>query len=294
MRFRMGAMSIPYLINLLLQFEDEGRLSLDDPVSEWLPEVPNADQVTLRMLASSTSGYPDWIQGNPAFEDELFADPFRQWTPAELLEAAFGQPLPCEPGACFSYAHTNFAILSKVLHAETGRVGRAADRKRVLRAARPAAGEDLRVPGDAGAGAARVYRRSRPVRGFDVLEPVVDERKGHDHERHDRERCQNRSGDRNRAADLASRRAASSSRPATTSSFPGFSEDLYYGLGINVASGWRFQNPVLNGYSGIRGYQPEGDVSLALTVTRGRARRKRGSTTARSCSPTSPLISVIR
>ncbi len=73
--FRMGSMAIPYLINLTLQLQDDGRLSLDDTVSEWLPDAPNADQVTLRMLASSTSGYPDWIQGNPAFVEALFEIP---------------------------------------------------------------------------------------------------------------------------------------------------------------------------------------------------------------------------
>ena len=42
---------------LLLQLQDRGRLDLDDPVSRWLPNVPRADEITLRMLASATSGY---------------------------------------------------------------------------------------------------------------------------------------------------------------------------------------------------------------------------------------------
>jgi len=65
MHFRIGSIAIPYVIDLLLQLQDRGRLSLDDPVSNWLPDLPNADRVTLRMLANSTSGYADWIQENP-------------------------------------------------------------------------------------------------------------------------------------------------------------------------------------------------------------------------------------
>ena len=65
MHFRNGSIAIPYVIDLLLQLQDKGRLSLDDPVSKWLPHLPNADRVTLRMLANSTSGYADWIQENP-------------------------------------------------------------------------------------------------------------------------------------------------------------------------------------------------------------------------------------
>ena len=63
MHFRIGSVAIPYLITLLLQLQDDGKLSLDDRVSKWFPALPNADGVTLRMLANSTSGYPDWIQG---------------------------------------------------------------------------------------------------------------------------------------------------------------------------------------------------------------------------------------
>jgi len=67
MNFRIGSIAIPYVVDLVLQLQDQGRLSLDDPVSKWLPGLPNARGVTLRMLASATSGYPDWIQENPAF-----------------------------------------------------------------------------------------------------------------------------------------------------------------------------------------------------------------------------------
>src|SRR4029453_3005025 len=49
MNFRIGSIAIPYVIDLLLQLQDRGRLSLDDPVSNWLPSLPDADRVTLRM-----------------------------------------------------------------------------------------------------------------------------------------------------------------------------------------------------------------------------------------------------
>ena len=65
MNFRVGAMSIPFQTTIALQLQDERRLDLDDRLSRWFPQFPNADSVTLRMLASSTSGYPDTIQENP-------------------------------------------------------------------------------------------------------------------------------------------------------------------------------------------------------------------------------------
>lgn len=62
MHFRIGSIAIPYVIDVLLQLQDAGRLSLDDPLSKWLPKLLNADRVRLRMLANSTSGYADWAR----------------------------------------------------------------------------------------------------------------------------------------------------------------------------------------------------------------------------------------
>src|SRR6185312_5128926 len=59
MYWRIGSIAIPYLIDLLLQLQDEGKLSLDEPLSNYRPNFPEAEEVTLRMLASVTSGYPD-------------------------------------------------------------------------------------------------------------------------------------------------------------------------------------------------------------------------------------------
>ena len=120
MKFRPGSMAIPLLTSLALQLQDKGKLDLDDKLARWYPNFPNADQVTLRQLASVTSGYPDYIQENPPFQALQLADPFRQWTDDEMLHYAFALPVVCPPGACFHYAHTNFLILARVVEKVTG------------------------------------------------------------------------------------------------------------------------------------------------------------------------------
>src|SRR3954454_13204600 len=132
MHFRIGSIAIPYVIDVLLQLRDAGRLSLDDPLSNWLPELPNADRVTLRMLANSTSGYADWIQENPTFSNTLYANVFRHWTTNELLDIALARPVLCQPGTCFHYAHTNFIVLGKVIERVTRRPVTQLLRRRVL------------------------------------------------------------------------------------------------------------------------------------------------------------------
>ena len=40
-----------------------------------------------------------------------------------------------------------------------------------------------------------------------------------------------------------------------------------YGLGLIAGNGWRLQNPNLNGYSGVLGYQTHGKITVAITTT---------------------------
>ena len=47
MHFRNGAVAISYVSTLLLILVDEKKVALDDKLSKWLPDVPNADRVTL-------------------------------------------------------------------------------------------------------------------------------------------------------------------------------------------------------------------------------------------------------
>ncbi len=120
MHFRNGAVAISYVATALLQLVDAGTVSLDDKVSRWLPDLPHADEVTLGQLAQMTSGYPDYVQ-QPAFLSTLQAEPFRAWTPQQLLEFATAKPLIYRPGTNWNYSHTNYVILGLALEKITGK-----------------------------------------------------------------------------------------------------------------------------------------------------------------------------
>jgi CubicO group peptidase (beta-lactamase class C family) len=76
MHLRIGSVAIPYLTTELLKLVDEGEVRLDDKISRWLPDLPHAKDITLKMVASSTSGYADYVQ-NPEFIAALYKNPFR-------------------------------------------------------------------------------------------------------------------------------------------------------------------------------------------------------------------------
>ena len=114
MHFPNGNVAFAYLGTLLMEFVDEHKVTLDDTIDRWMPELPAADQVTLKMLANQTTGYPDY-ETDPAWEAAWSADPFHLWTFEERLAYAFARPVHFAPGTNWSYAHTNFMILGEIL-----------------------------------------------------------------------------------------------------------------------------------------------------------------------------------
>ena len=114
MNFRNGAVAFAYVATLLLIFVDEGLVTLDDTIDQWMPTLPEADKVTLRMLTNQTTGYPDF-ETDPGWNAAFNADPFHMFTFEERLEYAFSRPQQFAPGANWSYAHTNFMILGEIL-----------------------------------------------------------------------------------------------------------------------------------------------------------------------------------
>lgn len=265
MHFRIGAMAIPYLINLTLQLEDEGKLSLDDKLAQYFPELPEASEITLRNLASVTTGWPDWIQGNETFQKILFEDPFRQWQPHELLDYAFAQPLPCAPNACFHYAHTNFLVLADVIKQVTGRSISSLIAERVFR---PLGLEDTQIsrfpamPGPAlhsytGERGfyedATFWSPSWSIGSGTVMSGTLGD-------------VVHSARELGRGA-LISKHANAERTAPVSAGLPPFNRSLYYALGVLVANGWQFQNPVINGYMGIQAYLPAKDISLAVVTT---------------------------
>lgn len=118
--FRLGNTAETIMGTLLLRMVDQGKVHLDDPVSKWYPDLPEADQVTLEMLASNTSGYADYVTTDD-FNTRLEADPFQEWTPDELLAIAMKQRRLFAPGTSWAFSDTNYLLLGQILQKDSGR-----------------------------------------------------------------------------------------------------------------------------------------------------------------------------
>lgn len=92
--FGIGTITRAFVAAVALQLVDEGRMSLDDPVEPWLPELPNADEITLAMLLGFTSGLPE--VDDPV--ELVLADLTRSFAPEELLAEHLKRQPTGQPG----------------------------------------------------------------------------------------------------------------------------------------------------------------------------------------------------
>jgi len=119
MHFRNGAMAFTYMSTLLLTLVDQKKVSLDTKLSQFRPDLPYADHITLKNLANMTSGYADYVYQNELLQG-LMQNPFRQWAPEELIKIGVGKPMMFAPGTNWGYSHTNYVILGGVLEKIAG------------------------------------------------------------------------------------------------------------------------------------------------------------------------------
>ncbi|MFF0473397.1 serine hydrolase domain-containing protein [Streptomyces sp. NPDC004284] len=116
---RIGSETKTFTVTALLELVDQGKVGLDDPISKYVDGVPNGDKITLRNLASMRSGLFNY-SADEGFYKALTSDPYRPFTPQELLAYSFKHPIQFQPGAEFDYCNTNLILLGLVVEKVSG------------------------------------------------------------------------------------------------------------------------------------------------------------------------------
>jgi D-alanyl-D-alanine carboxypeptidase len=114
---RIGSNTKSFTTTAILQLVDQGRIDLDDPVEMYVPDVPNGDQITIRLLGTMRSGLFNYAE---ITIEQWPSEPQRQWRAEELLAIAFSQPPIFAPNTRFDYSNTNTVLLGVVVEQITG------------------------------------------------------------------------------------------------------------------------------------------------------------------------------
>lgn len=114
-RFAVGSVSKQFTAFALLTLQEEGKLSLDDRVAKYFPDLTRAGEVTIRQLLSHTAGYEDY-----APQDYLIPEWTRPTTPHAILDRWAKKPLNFDPGTEWQYSNTNFVLAGEIFEKVAG------------------------------------------------------------------------------------------------------------------------------------------------------------------------------
>ena len=118
--FRIASNSKTMTAALVVLLAQDGKLKFTDPVSNYVPDVPNGANITVAELLTMRSGLYNYTNA-PEFSAELDANLAKTWTPQEVLAIAFGHPPNDPPNTAYEYNNTNYALLGLIAEKAGGR-----------------------------------------------------------------------------------------------------------------------------------------------------------------------------
>lgn len=125
--FRIASITKPFVAALVVKLSESGDLSLDDNLSRFLPEFPEASRITIRQLLSHTAGISDEVPVSarqPGFSR-------RDVETAQLVNEIAKRPLSFAPGSDQSYSNAGYILLGAVIERVTGKPWHMALQERV-------------------------------------------------------------------------------------------------------------------------------------------------------------------
>ncbi|MBZ5571409.1 MAG: beta-lactamase family protein [Acidobacteriia bacterium] len=115
MRYSIGSISKQFTAAALLLLQEQGKLSLDDKVAKFVPDLTRANEVTIRQLLSHTSGYQDfWPQ------DYVMPMMLHSTTAEKIMDGWARIPLDFDPGTKWQYSNTNYVIAGVIVEKAGG------------------------------------------------------------------------------------------------------------------------------------------------------------------------------
>lgn len=109
-KFRIGSVSKQFTATAILKLQEDGKLSVQDPLSKFVPDFPRGDEVTLHHLLTHTSGLKNYTS-----DAEFYETVTSGVDVSEMIDAFKAAGFDEDPGARFSYCNTGYYLLSHIV-----------------------------------------------------------------------------------------------------------------------------------------------------------------------------------
>lgn len=116
---RIASNTKTFTATAVLMLADEGQLSLDDTLEQYVPGITNGDRITIRHLLGMSSGIWDFT-ADEELVTRFDADPMIDWTVEDTVELVKGKPAEFEPGEKVQYCDANYVLLGVILEQVSG------------------------------------------------------------------------------------------------------------------------------------------------------------------------------
>lgn len=115
MRYKIGSNTKQFVAAAMLLLVQDGKLSLDDKIARFLPDLTRANEITVRQLLAHTAGYPDYYPLD-------YLTPWMELpTTVDAILADWGRrPLSFDPGSKWEYSNTGYAIAGRIIETVSG------------------------------------------------------------------------------------------------------------------------------------------------------------------------------
>jgi CubicO group peptidase (beta-lactamase class C family) len=116
-KFYIGSITKQFTAAAILKLVEQGKISLDDPITRYLPDYPTdpGKKITIHHLLTHTSGVPNYTEF-----PELLIRRTSRISPNDLLKFFENEPLDFEPGTGFHYSNSGYIILGAIIERVSG------------------------------------------------------------------------------------------------------------------------------------------------------------------------------
>jgi CubicO group peptidase (beta-lactamase class C family) len=126
--FQIGSITKQFTAAIIMQLQEEGKLSVTDKLSKYFPGFANGDRITIAQLLSHTSGLYNYTNDTVLMRSDVT----KHYTPAEMIDIFRRYKPDFEPGTGWNYSNTGYSLLGYIIEKVEGKPYEQVARQRIF------------------------------------------------------------------------------------------------------------------------------------------------------------------
>src|SRR6267378_5020585 len=115
-RFHLASLTKSFTAAAIMILQEQGKLSVEDPLKKFVPDYPNGDKITIHHLLTHRSGIPN-VNNFPEYGSKSLS----RMSLDEIIRMFKDKPLEFEPGARYRYSNSNYNLLAFIIEKTSGK-----------------------------------------------------------------------------------------------------------------------------------------------------------------------------